>query len=1515
MRKARMISKAVLCIILTLTILSQVVLPTVAEAQPLYLKEIQMSTGSTAAEAKKWLIDNGYTVLNEDLNAGTGKDYSYIGYKTTKNKDEAICDISMMSMDSGYKMINYKQMVKQTQKGIDERGAEMLVVLKEFRENLAAGSLNAKIAKETLDVFRGGPNDSIPLGDYLLDPARTAAEMSDMLLMCNSLVFSLIYNQLVFGVSDYNTKGEDGTIETWVDRVAKHGQLSKTLTEDQLDELDDLYYEKAERIEHSATNYVEMLYAALERADTDGDGKLSEGDTIKTPATSKDDVLTYIENLDSGSTLNEEDMDLLVLAVYDTLCEYDYGKNSKNEDETVSWAFEEYYLEGDIRKLYPVVASLTDGQLEIMQISGVVNMVLATQNSQEVYDDAKADLDEFAPKLIASNGGVNPSVFIGVNRELYQTEVALTTEAARVAAASANYNKLTEENALQKDLKTALQICGGVALAAAGVVTITTTIVGAILGTTGVATLAAIATSTMATVGSFCVSIGTFVPLAAAVLAVLAIIVVLTIWLVDYLINDWNDKHPEYTKIPTSIYEYNASSNEYMRYEAVCDKGGDPGDINCFQARRWNALYVSYDQNSGSPITANEMGEFFRVKRGDPNVDDKYVGVSNFGESNPVNLNSYTYKDKVGGIYLFYTTENSLAGITEEIQSGRYLYSVMVASNKNAEAAKLEIKNKTGYELLDFNLTPGQEKATYLGYRTINNPSQAITDIRIAWNTTGEVKFGNGGASYANAGTYAENSSLQGISIYYTKESRNGNPILADFYASRSLTDVPEGYEPVNLFSGGPAFNLNYASGQERELWTEKTFLYFRYDTPYDGKPIYLGGLMFVELNNMEVSGVIANAPTIDEYAQELGWTMYDIDLKTVTKTQLGRSGLRLCYTTTNNPKRAIYDIRTYLAEPKATQVMPTINFDGVGFVSVERSVMSAYTLPTNHSVVMARAFDPTHSFLQNPGKSNTSFGLIQITGSDKNDKLPTELYVGLEKGYATEKIEPRCIGLYVSGPTVRYDDKGKATEQSPILMSEFYFGKAANAPSNLKAVVDFTDCYGEKPVDLSATLGLYLYYNQTFPEKLKYIESIQVVYSETENFSHDEAKIQLLAGGGHEILDFNLASINGSVMYEKLTYATDDNLYKSTRYQSDYDDRAAFIRVTRTKTKAKAIEDIRIVEVGENDPVPPDSPKINGYTYNKVSNRIHCLRATSASVSDMISLVVTEDHYFYIYTGGNGVPLTDISFSKTAMNPGTYSVINQNNYANPQNPWWIQMHSPEITESSYLASVGVVTATKYNDKDARKVACEVSSDAYNRVYCELLNKGYKQCVQLDFNHGTSDGETVAIGYTLTKNPKNAVTNIITSEQNKATISVNGITYTRGTTVSLNETLNYGNKIYLYYTLDAKAGNLVTGIAGALSTSSGVEYLQRSEGGISNLNLNAADKDPSCKNNSYLPAQYLAIYRNGAMNKASLSASVFAENPQIKLIVVIAAVAVLASVITVIIKKRYEKKQKQNKAS
>ena len=79
MKKTKFFAKMALCVVLIAVMLSQTILPIFAEAQPVYLKEIQISTGATAQEAKKWLIDNGYTVFDEDLNAGTGKDYAYLG--------------------------------------------------------------------------------------------------------------------------------------------------------------------------------------------------------------------------------------------------------------------------------------------------------------------------------------------------------------------------------------------------------------------------------------------------------------------------------------------------------------------------------------------------------------------------------------------------------------------------------------------------------------------------------------------------------------------------------------------------------------------------------------------------------------------------------------------------------------------------------------------------------------------------------------------------------------------------------------------------------------------------------------------------------------------------------------------------------------------------------------------------------------------------------------------------------------------------------------------------------------------------------------------------------------------------------------------------------------------------------------------------------------------------------------------------------------------------------------------
>ena len=76
--------KSTKIISLLLTVLMLVMaLPVTAFAakEETYIKEIRISTASKADAAKKYLTDNGYTVVDADLNKRSGKDCVYIGYK------------------------------------------------------------------------------------------------------------------------------------------------------------------------------------------------------------------------------------------------------------------------------------------------------------------------------------------------------------------------------------------------------------------------------------------------------------------------------------------------------------------------------------------------------------------------------------------------------------------------------------------------------------------------------------------------------------------------------------------------------------------------------------------------------------------------------------------------------------------------------------------------------------------------------------------------------------------------------------------------------------------------------------------------------------------------------------------------------------------------------------------------------------------------------------------------------------------------------------------------------------------------------------------------------------------------------------------------------------------------------------------------------------------------------------------------------------------------------------------
>ena len=105
---------------------------------PDYVSEIKIGMGKTAEEAYNALAKDGYTVLTygdgyenstggdnykkyADLNEKAGSDAPlvskgdkvvFLGYKTTKDKNDAITDLALMNMRGGYSVNDYDALME-----------------------------------------------------------------------------------------------------------------------------------------------------------------------------------------------------------------------------------------------------------------------------------------------------------------------------------------------------------------------------------------------------------------------------------------------------------------------------------------------------------------------------------------------------------------------------------------------------------------------------------------------------------------------------------------------------------------------------------------------------------------------------------------------------------------------------------------------------------------------------------------------------------------------------------------------------------------------------------------------------------------------------------------------------------------------------------------------------------------------------------------------------------------------------------------------------------------------------------------------------------------------------------------------------------------------------------------------------------------------------------------------------------------------------------------------------------
>ena len=125
-------------------------------------------------------------------------------------------------------------------------------------------------------------------------------------------------------------------------------------------------------------------------------------------------------------------------------------------------------------------------------------------------------------------------------------------------------------------------------------------------------------------------------------------------------ISVYNYYHPDYDDIPAAMVDVinTVDGDRYIKYDAVLeaepktegDKKGTyvPGDLNAFEAQRWNALYFTKSYEAGKPLLADE----FVLSTTNNQAKDGYTPVHRFGEVVCYDLNKYNFSDKSPSIYL-----------------------------------------------------------------------------------------------------------------------------------------------------------------------------------------------------------------------------------------------------------------------------------------------------------------------------------------------------------------------------------------------------------------------------------------------------------------------------------------------------------------------------------------------------------------------------------------------------------------------------------------------------------------------------------------------------------------------------------------------------------------------------------------------------------------------------------------------------------------------------------------------
>ena len=1015
----------------------------VGKKETQYVKDVKFITGKSLEDAKKY-VPQGYTLVETDLNQGaeyiTAVDDVYLAYSTTTNPDEAITDIKMMNMNGGFVVSDYDTQIDNVNENIKNMVSEFGDAVDAFVANYKKGTSGAKAAYHTLSAFTIDELDNKSLADYFVYSEVPDGFYLKLLLNAHTDILASILSALTMAV-----QGDSGN--TWLDRLAK--------IEDPEEVTNTLYWDQAVALLPHFESFFET-YDSINHNLYRGPG----GPLYSPP----DDEGNRGDPLTSSSSGAESKVELTGAEVfyelaYMTLEQYNFGNGSAISEWLVCpWIYEEM--------LYPLIEVLTPAEYAMMHLCGPMYMIFATSMNEDVYKDYVQRTNEISQEM-----GGKCSVWAGVDTDLLRSSIAITDKACQAIAESEAEREFNNEG--DSGMDTALKAAGlfaAVGAVALGVGALTVLITGSslyagLLGTAAVAfsCKAAIVTSIA---GITCAAAGVAVIAVALVIAV----IYLAVWLIDWIAG----LHPDLTEIPEYMYDYviDGSDNEqFLLYEVARDQNGKPADVNAFDGKEWHAPYISRDKAAGEPIEAD-----FMVKLGDGRLDEGYSALSAFGNIDCENLNLYAFDDEVDGIFVSYRQKN----LTGDYARGKYLSDVRLFTAESEEHCKLQLKNKN-YSLYNVNLTPDAEYCTYLGYKTTNKQSNALTDIRFAYNYS-STPYSAGGGNF----TYAASGSSGKLTLYMTRVSVFGSPITSDFLMVNDINEVPAGYEPLNMFGGGPAVNLNIDDSENVEEH-KPYYLYFLPSKAYVSGREYLGGIATVfDVPDEDDKSNVGQNGSVDKAIERLHY-----------EKLVGMSGKHnmegaIVYTTTYNPYRAIYDLGAMTSGgERGKYLSETITYDGCGYMLATR------------------------------------FAVIDNSSEKEKIRFDTKVRQNDSKLYVA--------GICAGGTPLTPSDIVAASEQTnaPEGFKEVnaFLGNSTKA-ADLAQGFNYSFKYSMKRTIFMTMSPIYLYVRGTAYQEGKYLSSVHIVSKEQLTGGQDiDCKLidnsyimNKLAGvGAHTIMDKNL--------------------------------------------------------------------------------------------------------------------------------------------------------------------------------------------------------------------------------------------------------------------------------------------------------------------------------------------------------------------------------------------------------